>query len=69
MRDEACVVERFDDVGLGSDGVSSNPARSDYPEPFLLMRNKKLDSEFYATYFNYDLSRCLDDCLNRDKFV
>jgi len=43
----------FDDVGITTG-------------PFLMLRNSRLETDFYATHFNYDLSRCLDECLHRD---
>jgi hypothetical protein len=44
-------------------------ARSEILEPFLMMRNMRLEADFYATYFNYEVGRCLDECLNRDRLV
>jgi hypothetical protein len=35
-------------------------------EPFKLLRNTFLEAEPYAVYQEYDLGRCLDECLHRD---
>ena len=49
--------------------LGSNPTPEENFVPFLMMRNSKIEADFYATYFNYDIAKCLDECLHRDAFV